>query len=399
MKVLVFPHHLEIGGSQTNAIDLATAVRDQFGHEMVFCATPGPAGELIAERGFRLIELARPKATPSPTLLRQVHTAVRDEQPDLLHAYDNQQIFDAFYGAHLIGRMPVLATNMSMAVQTWLPRTIPITYGTAALAEEAKATQNAPVWLLEPPVDTDVHAPGAVDPSAFRAEWQLDDGSITIVVVSRLVSWMKAEGIRRAIDAVAALATTRRIRFVIVGGGTAYDDLAARADEVNHAAGCRLVVMTGPLIDPKPAYAAADIVIGMGGSILRGMAFAKPAVILGEEGFSEAFTPETASLFLREGMYGLGGGAPSDLAGQLAGLIDDADARSQLGAYARSQVVARFGLVASAAALDDMYRQTISWQQPVARQWADAATTLVRCAASQLPAPVKDRVRRLTRAH
>ena len=152
MKVLVFPHHLEIGGSQTNAIDLATAVRDHYGHEIVFCATPGPAGKLLAERGFRLIELCRPKTYPSPTWTIQVLLAARRERPHLIHAYDNPQIFDAFYGAHLVGRFPMLATQMSMAVQRMLPRSVPITYGTAALADEARRYQWGSVSLLEPPV-------------------------------------------------------------------------------------------------------------------------------------------------------------------------------------------------------------------------------------------------------
>jgi glycosyltransferase involved in cell wall biosynthesis len=393
MKILAFPHHLEIGGVQTNAVDLATAVRERFGHETVFCATPGPAAKLIADRGFRLIELARPRMEPSPTLARQVYGIARSERPDLIHAYDNHQIFDAFFGVHLIGRVPMLATNMSMTVQRFLPRSIPITYGTAELADQATARQDAPVWLLEPPVNTDENGPGIVDPTPFRREWDIDDDTIAIVVVSRLVSWLKAEGLLRAVDAVAELARDRSVRLVIVGGGTLLDELSARAQVANSLAGRTVVTLTGPMIDPRPAYAAANIVIGMGGSILRGMAFVKPAIVLGERGFSQVFAPDTAELFFRHGLYGIGDGTPADLRHQLAGLVDDPHRRASLAAFARSTIMERYGLAASATALDDMYRQALAWRQPVRRQLVDAAGTLARRAGATLPASVKQRLK------
>jgi glycosyltransferase involved in cell wall biosynthesis len=394
VKVLVFPHHLEIGGSQTNAIDLATAVRDRHGHDVVFCATPGPARKLIADRGFRLIELCRPRAFPSPTRAAQVYQVARRERPDLIHAYDNAQILEAFYGAHLVGRVPMLATNMSMTVQRMLPRTVPLTYGTAELADEASRSQRAPVWLLEPPVDTDEQAPGAVDPAPFRQQWKLDDGSLTVVVVSRLVSWLKAESMIEAIEAVGRLTPGRAVHLVIVGGGTLFDDLSNRAEKVNQAAGRTAVTLTGPLLDPRPAYAAADIVIGMGGSILRGMAFAKPAIVLGEGGFSEIFSPETAPQFLREGLYGLGGGRTPQLEAQLARLIDDADLRASLADFARSSVIDRYGLATSGDALDGMYNQTLAYHQGLGGQLVDAALTVGRRVAVDLPDPIKEAIRR-----
>jgi len=88
MKVLVFPHHLEIGGSQTNAIDLATQLRDRHGHDIVFFATPGPARALIDERGFRLLVAPTPPRHPSWTMARALAAAIDAEQPELLHAWE-----------------------------------------------------------------------------------------------------------------------------------------------------------------------------------------------------------------------------------------------------------------------------------------------------------------------
>ena len=386
MKVLVFPHHLEIGGSQTNAIDLATAVRDRHGHDIVFCATPGPAGELLAERGFRLIELPMPRSAPSPTLMRAVRRIAIEEQPDLLHAYDWQQILDAFYGVHLRDRLPMLGTVMSMAVLR-LPRSLPLTYGTAGLVEEARGMRSGPVSLIEPPVDTDANAPGAVDEEPFRLLADLQGPGLVIAVVSRLTSWLKLEGISRAIQATGQLAVDHDLTFVIVGGGPMHDTLAAEARQVNDAAGRRVVLLTGPMLDPRPAYQAADIVIGMGGSMIRGMSFAKPAVVLGEGGFSEIFDESTSPLFLNQGFYGVGApGHSSDLVGQLRRLVDDPELRSKLGSYAHEQAVARFGLDASADNLNLIYTETLSHRVPLGRECLDGTIVLGELAARRAKA-------------
>ncbi len=378
LKILAFPHHLEIGGVQTNAVDLATAVRDRFGHETVFCATPGPAAELIAKRGFRLIELPRPRMAPSPTLSYQVLGAARREGADVVHAYDRQQILDAFYGVHLFGRLPMLGTVMSMGVLADLPKSIPMTYGTEALVEGAARQQHAPVWLLEPPVNTNDDGPGIVDPEPFRRQWGLDRDTVSVVVVSRLVSWLKAEGLIQAIDAVRNLAAGSKVRLVIVGGGPLLEELQERATLANQAVGRETVVLTGPMIDPRPAYAAADIVIGMGGSALRGMAFAKPVIVLGEQGFSMILTPDTASLFLRQGFYGTASGQTSELEEQLGALIADETERVRLAEFSRSLVMERFGLDASATALVKMYEDTMSRPTDIGHKLTDGTVTLAR---------------------
>ncbi len=68
------------------------------------------------------------------------------------------------------------------------------------------------------------------------------------------------------------------------------------------------MVLTGAMVDPRPAYAAADVVVGMGGSALRGMAFGKAVIVVGERNFAEIFDPDTAERFYDRGIYGLGDG-------------------------------------------------------------------------------------------
>jgi hypothetical protein len=134
--------------------------------------------------------------------------------------------------------------------------------------------------------------------------------------------------------------------------------LERRAEEVNRRVGRNAVVLTGELLDPRPAYAAADVILGMGGSALRAMAYAKPVIVLGEGGFSRTLDETTADSFLWQGFYGIGG--HSDLAAQLLALLEDAVLRTRLGAFSRQLVEEKFSLSAAAASLEAMYQEVLA---------------------------------------
>jgi len=390
MRIIVSSHRLEIGGSQTNAIDLAAAVRD-LGHDVVLHAVDGPAAVLAQRRQLRLVPAPPAPRHPSARSVRALGDLVRTHRADLVHAYEWPQCLDAYYGPHLRSRLPVVFTVLSMTVPSWLPGRPPLIMGTRLLQQEQRRHRPGPVALLEPPVDTDADHPGAVDATAFRRRHGLDDSRCTVVIVSRLVEALKLEGILRTIDSVAVLASTVPVRLVVVGGGTAFDTVANRAAAVNARHGEGTVIMTGQETDPRPAYAAADIVVGMGSSALRAMAFAKPVVVVGELGFSLMLTPETSDVFLWGGFYGTGDGrpGPDHLAVQLRDLVTHPDRRAELGAFGQHLVADRFSLRAAARALESIYRDALA-RPSRRRQLTEMVPNAAHLAFSQfVPVPAK----------
>jgi glycosyltransferase involved in cell wall biosynthesis len=202
------------------------------------------------------------------------------------------------------------------------------------------------VELLLPPVDVHHNAPGVVDPAPFRKQYGIESSDITVVTVSRIVEWLKGESLFQTVEAVRALGRRLPLRLLIAGDGTAREKLQRLADVVNGELGRRAVILVGELLDPRPAYAAADIVVGMGGSALRGMAFGKPAIIVGEQGFSAPFTPETADSFYNSGIYGRGADGRSNhrLIADLRGLAEQPDRLPELGHFSRQFVMRHFAL-------------------------------------------------------
>jgi glycosyltransferase involved in cell wall biosynthesis len=180
---------------------------------------------------------------------------------------------------------------------------------------------------------------------------------------------------------------------VVIGDGPSYGALREHAEKVNAALGRRAVIMAGQLADPRPAYAAADIALGMGGSALRAMAFGKPLIVLGVGGFAEPFEPDTAAQFLTGGFFGEGAGEPSaqPLAGHIRRLAADARLRRDLGRLSRRTVVDRFSLTAAAGVLDDVYRRAVAIRPARVR---DAVRVVAHHTASEvLPERVKRWVR------
>jgi hypothetical protein len=115
------------------------------------------------------------------------------------------------------------------------------------------------------------------------------------------------------------------------------------------------------MLDPRPAYAAADIVVGMGSSSMRAMAMGKPVVVQGERGFCRTFSPQNTDYFLREGFYGRGDGSSGarELAEQINSLIMNVNERAALGRYGRKTIADKFSLSQAGDLHLDIYRQVL----------------------------------------
>lgn len=377
MRILVFPRDLELGGSSINAIDLAAAVR-LYDYEPVIFSSPGPLEDRLAELDLAFEPVRLPTSPrPSPQVIRSLAAAIRRHRIDLVHTYEYWPCVEALYGSALLSGKSVLSTIMSMDLPSYLPRSIPLTVGTRDLIRAAEQMRAAAAFLVEPPIDTQLDHPG-IDPSDLSAD------VLTVVLVSRVAISMKQEGIERTIDAVGSIGRSREIRLLVVGDGSAMSAIQARAARVNESLGQEVVVMTGAMHDPRPAYSAADIVVGMGSSVLRGMAFGKPAIVVGERGFTLPVTPETMDTFDRTGFYGIGEGrlpaGEDPLADHLGELADNPGRRHELGEFGRKLVQQRYSLDAIAAALDRIYLEVARSVPSLRRRATDGLLTGVRVA-------------------
>jgi len=378
MRILVYPNNIgTIGGSQINAIDLAATMADA-GHDVLVYGVDGILTPYITEKGLPFLPARELRYRPAISRIAQLLKVTRQKKIDIIHAYEWPACLDAYFGAHLLGRVPLLCTVLSMDVPPLVPKSVPLVLGTEQLGDRARRSRDH-VSVVEPPIDVEGDHPG-IDGSEFRSAHQVAEDEILIVTVSRLSIELKLDALMNAIDAADLLAKSHKVRLLIVGDGEARDQLDERATRVNEHHGREVVTLAGPTMNPGPAYAAADVVVGMGSSALRALSIGKPVVVQGEEGFSLPFRPEDLDTFLWQGFWGIGNGddGAQRLADHLLPLVIDSELRSSLGVYGRDVVVERFSISRAATRIEELYTQTIRESKGLGWRVGEASTTAVR---------------------
>ncbi|GGF90410.1 hypothetical protein GCM10007304_00360 [Rhodococcoides trifolii] len=379
MRILVYPHDLALGGSQINAIELAAAVKAE-GHEVIVYGNRGPLVGMIADLGVEFVASPIPRRRPSPRVVADLRRTLIDNRIDIAHGYEWPPALEIALATRGTAATPV-TTVMSMAVAPFLPRTTDLVVGTRQIADDEGRRGRRLVSVIEPPVDLTTNAASAVDPSEFVHTRGLDPSASTVVTVTRLARELKLEGTLVAMDVIGELARTRRVQLVVVGDGPARAEVDRRARLVNDRVGRTVVIVTGQLDDPRAAYACADVVIGMGGSALRAMAFSKPVVVQGESGFWCALRPDTVEQFLWAGWYGTGtdrADGHRELTRHLVPLLDDAHSRERLGAFSYDTVRTRFSLADAGAEQIRIYEAAIARRHARGRRDADLVNTSAR---------------------
>jgi hypothetical protein len=196
------------------------------------------------------------------------------------------------------------------------------------------------VGVLEPWVDTagvwSVVDAGMLE---FRNRRQIGDDDQLIGVATELNTAHSVSNVFAAFDAVGDLADQGvAVHVMLIGDGSNWEAVRARAAEVNARCGQNVVVFAGGERDRAVAYAACDVVVGSDRSLLEGMALGKPVVVVGENGFFKSLNHNTIEEFCWNGLYGIGSGqrlGKSELLTALEPLMESSRLRDYRGAYAR----------------------------------------------------------------
>lgn len=386
--VLVQVNSLGLGGTQLNAVDLALAVRDHGYDSVLFGPSRSlPTGRSLIDVGAECgVEVKSYDVRPSVLAggARELAGRARGVGASLVHIYGTWAgSRSAFWGACLLARRPLVHTVYEMAVSPQTYRHSALIVGTAYL-RDSLTDRPGVTRLISPPVDTHRDAEGAIDPAAFLHSIGSDLDQIRIGLVSRLDEDMKALSVEAAINAMRLL-DDPRLRLIVAGDGDAYGRLHQLAEHVNRDAGREVASLVGAMWDPRPVYASSEIVLGMGGSAARALAFGKSLVVQGQFGTSEVFNEDTANDLYRRSFWSdqTSDDPARELAANLKTLLDDAQNRSQIGIFARSFAMQNFSLDAMAERLAETYH--IAERSYRASDWAADLPLEVRALTRRFP--------------
>lgn len=298
MKILMATMGMDIGGAETHIVELSKELTHQ-GHQVVIVSNGGVYVPEVEAAGIRHYEAPLNRRSFSSmhqaqAVLRRV---IQAEKPDVVHAH-------ARIPAFLCGRLQkslgfafvtschgvYQVSGVLRLLSNWGERTLAVSDDIRDYLVEQYHIPPEHITLTINGIDTEKFSPG-ISGRPIRRELALGDGPV-IAHVSRL-DRETVIAARQLVDIAPALAREYPgLSILIVGGGTAFDELKAQAETANQAIGRTCLVLTGPRTDVNELVAAGDLFVGVSRAALEAMAAGKPVILSGAQGHTGLFTPD-----------------------------------------------------------------------------------------------------------
>ena len=186
-----------------------------------------------------------------------------------------------------------------------------------------------------------------------------------IMHVSRLDS-ASSDAAYQLIEAMARLNEVYPdVQTVIIGDGSEFESVKARADEVNRSLGRRAVVMTGARSDVAKLLPCADAFVGVSRAALEAMSCRIPTVLAGAQGFLGIFDDSEEMLRRAQSTNfccrGEGASSTDAICGALISLFSLGGERlSAIGENGRRVVEKYYSVSRMAGDAEEMYRSALA---------------------------------------
>lgn len=360
MRILHVITRGDVGGAQTQVLELATAQLAR-GHDVSIAAgSPGAMVATAAERGVRVVEID--ELVRSVSLLADVRAVgrVRDvieaERPDVVHAHSSKAGLLVRLAARR-HRVPTVYTAhgwpfqrgaaLPQRVVSWVGEWVAGHWWGEVICLTGVERDRAVRARVVPRDRLHVVANGLPDLHIERRERRAD--RVVVVMVARVAPPKDHAGVMRALASLG----DRRVVVRFVGGGPGFDDAVALADELGLG---ERVEFLGDRDDVARQLADADIGLlwsryeGMPLAVLEAMRAGLPVVVNELPGAVELLG--TCGVVVPH--------APAALADALRRLADDPSRSEELGACGRRRFVEHFSVERSERATGEVYAAAIS---------------------------------------
>lgn len=376
LRVAIVTDEMEVGGTQRQIVHLARGLRRR-GHTVTVL--------YFRERSFLVDELEHEGVTClevpkrgklDPGFVLRLAAELRRLGPDVIHAFAfSGELWSAVAHLRLGGAaQPVLVSSVRGLYEWYRPWQWRLKRWVAARSAHVVSNSReaglyacrqmglpeSAVEVIYNGAEVPDEARLAADRPAMRAALGLADEAVAVLFVGRLVALKNVPLLLQAVAQLGARGAAARL--LIAGDGP---ERAAIAAAVAQLGLTDRVQLLGQRDDVAALMAAADIVVlpslreGLSNVILEGMMSGRPVLASRVGGSVELIEDGTSG-----GLFTSGDAA--GLAAQLERLIGDAGLRARLGAQARAQAVARFGMAAMVQAYERLYAQAVARQRPPA---------------------------------
>jgi len=352
-KILMATMGLDIGGAETHIVELSKQLKS-VGHEVVIVSNGGVYVPEVEAAGIR--HYSAPLHRRSVDCMRRslaiLRRVIREEKPDVVHAHARIPGFlcgllkreldfpfvTTCHGVYACGGVLRLLSD-------WGERTLAVSEDVRDYLREQYRIPEGNIALTINGIDTQKFSPD-VSGGGIRREFGLGEATV-VGHVSRL-DRASSLAARQLIELAPRLdRAVPGACILITGGGEVYDELSARAREVNEVVGRPCVILTGPRTDINELVAACDLFVGVSRAALEAMAAGKPVVLSGAQGHTGLFLPELlqkavdTNFCCRTDPTATG---DTLLAEVISALELPAERREELGQYGRQVVLERYSV-------------------------------------------------------
>jgi len=298
MKILMATMALDIGGAETHIVELSKELVRQ-GHEVLVASNGGVYVSELTEAGIRHFEVPMHQRRVGGVLCarRLMAGIIRREKPDVVHAHAR---IPAFVCGSLQRRLrfPFVTTahwvfesgGVLRYLTNWGQRTIAVSEDIKAYLMREYQVPEGHISVTINGIDTDKFSP-TVRADGVREQWGLGESPV-IASVSRMDEDRALVAKQLVALAPQLAAEIPKLRLLIAGGGNAFDEVYAAAEQANERIGYPCVVMTGSVTSINEIVAASSLFVGVSRAVLEAMAAGKPVIVAGNEGYQGLLTPE-----------------------------------------------------------------------------------------------------------
>lgn len=360
MNVLIVTAKMDRGGAETHVYELARFLALR-GVGVTVASEGGELAARLGDIGIAHICLPLSSSNVFNVLLCAVKlkTLIKKENFQVVHAHTRAAAFAASIACNA-ARVPLVTTvharyrgsRILDFVSRWGQAVIAVSYDLGHyICERGKNVFSENVYVI----------PNGIDTERFCAEERGGQG-VKVVFASRLDG--DCSDMAYALCKIARRLEARfeNAEILICGGGTEYENIFAKAQQVNKSAGRELIRVLGHVSDMAEILKAADVFVGVSRAALEAMSCAVPVVLGGNEGFFGLVTRDKLDYCEATNFCCRGDKKPfaDDLFNEVSKVLSKPfEERSALGEAMREYVVRRHSAVNMAEKTEQVYKRAL----------------------------------------
>lgn len=383
MVVLYVVFKCFVGGHVLSAFTVAKRIQEN-GFVVIFSGAYGEMVDDIKEfMSFEPVDIPiyykdRQSyfGTNSLTAIANLRRIIKKHKVDLIHAFDARSYLHS-YPAGLMEGVPTLCT-LCGGIDPYY--NLPIAPAIMVFSEEQRQKMiNNYCWpqknvhVVRTRIDiAQMHDKRNLLLDAEATHYGIDFNAQKLMMISSFDN-TKILSINRLLDVV-ELIFKKGIYFqlIFIGGkGELFLQAQQRGKKICEQYGAGRIIFTGPVKQAFRLLQRADVVLGVGRSAFEGMAYGKPTLIIGENGFAGAVWEkkiDEIAWFNFSGRNRTVENSDSLLETEIIKLLQDEDYRRRLGGFGKEFVLREIDVTHGVDRIMDIYRQ-ISTNYRKSFQW------------------------------